>query len=286
MDRARAVLGRIIGINKHSVAAWRKLRSLHIKESNWKKALEAHERVERYSDPRDLRDSGDRRFGAGIRYEIAAARLKAGEHREAVAILRRLLKDDKNFIPAHVKLGEALREQGQEQEAVRTWCEAFETTGSPVFLTVLEEHYLGREQPMAAIEALKRCVSRARSDIVPRFYVGKLYFRLEMLDDAYDTLASLRGRAAYAPTLHYLLGRIYERRNQHREATAEYRMVIKEKDLIQLEYRCRACGESAMEWTARCVACGEWNSVEVDFREEIPLEDLGLAPAPIYTPGR
>ena len=285
IDRARAVLGRIIGVNKHSIAAWRKLRSLHIKEGNWEKALEAHERVARYSDPRDPRDARDRRFGAGIRYEIASAQLKAGEHREAVSILRRLLKDDKGFIPAHVKLGEALRDQGQEQEAVATWCEAFESTGSPVFLTVLEEHYLGREQPLAAIEALKGCVSRARREIVPRFYLGKLYFRLEMLDDAFATLSSLRGRAAYAPTLHYLLGRIHERRNQHHEATAEYRKVIKEKDLVQLEYRCRACGETVMEWTGRCADCGEWNSVEVDFREEIPLEELGLAPAPIYTPG-
>jgi lipopolysaccharide biosynthesis regulator YciM len=285
IDRARAVLGRIIGINRHSIAAWRKLRSLHIKEGNWEKALEAHQRVERYADPRDPRDTADRRFGPGIRYEIAVQRLKSGENREAVAVLRRLLKENKEFIPAHVTLGEALREQGQEQQAVATWCEAFETTGSPVFLTVLEEHYLGREQPLAAIEALKRCISRARKDIVPRFYLGKLYFRLEMLDDAFATLSSLRGRAAYAPTLHYLLGRIHERRHQFREATAEYRRVIKEKDLVQLEYRCRACGETLMEWTGRCPACGEWNSVGVDFREEIPLEELGLAPAPIYTPG-
>ena len=38
-----------------------------------------------------------------------------------------------------------------------------------------------------------------------------------------------------------------------------------------------------MEWNHRCPPCGEWNTIEVDFREEIPLEELGLAPAPIYT---
>ena len=40
-----------------------------------------------------------------------------------------------------------------------------------------------------------------------------------------------------------------------------------------------------MEWTGRFADCGEWNSIDVDFREEIPLEELGLAPAPIYSPG-
>ena len=44
MERARSVVGRILAINKSSVAAWRKLRSLHIKEGNWVQALEAHQR--------------------------------------------------------------------------------------------------------------------------------------------------------------------------------------------------------------------------------------------------
>ena len=115
-----------------------------------------------------------------------------------------------------------------------------------------------------------------------RFYLGKLYFRLEMLDDALSVLSSLKGRASPAPSLHYLLGRIHERRENHREAAREYRKVIKDMDLVQLEYRCQSCGDMSLQWTHRCPACGEWNTVEVDFREEISLEALGLAPAPVY----
>ena len=104
-----------------------------------------------------------------------------------------------------------------------------------------------------------------------------------MLDDAHSVLSSLEGRAAAAPTLHYLLGRIHERRENHAGAVVQYRKVIKEMDLVQLHYVCRACGEATMEWIHRCPACRRWNTVEVNFREEIPLEDLGLAPAPIYS---
>ncbi len=282
MDQARIVLGKIIAINKNSVAAWRKLRSLHIKERNWKKALEAHERVERLANLNDPRDVADRRYGLGIRYEIAAEQLAEGKTKDAIAGLRRVLKVNDQFIPAHVKLGEALHQEGQEAEAVQAWYNGFEGTGSPIFLTALEEHYLQHEQPLAAIEALKRCIAQARKDTLPRFYLGKLYFRLEMLDDALALLASLEGRATYAPTLHYLLGRIHERRNNYREATLEYRKVIKEMDLVQVDYLCHACGDTVMDWVSRCLACGEWNSVEVNFREEITLEELGLAPAPIY----
>lgn len=283
MARARVVLAKIIGINKHSVSAWRKLRSVHVKERNWKPALEAHERVVRLSGPNDPQEASDRCVGLGIRYEIAAAKLQAGKLRESVGLLRKLIKDDASFIPAHVKLGQALAGQGQESDAAQVWFSGFEATGSPIFLSVLEEYYLQREQPLGAIEALKHCIGKVRKDTLPRFYLGKLYFRLEMLDDAMSVLTALKGRASYAPTLHYLLGRIHERRNNHREANSEYRKVIKEMDLVQLEYGCRACGTTTMEWTERCAECREWNTVEVAFREEIPLEELGLAPAPIYT---
>ena len=38
-----------------------------------------------------------------------------------------------------------------------------------------------------------------------------------------------------------------------------------------------------MEWKERCDFCQEWNTVEVNFREEISLEELGLSQAPVYT---
>jgi lipopolysaccharide biosynthesis regulator YciM len=283
LDRARAVLGKIIGINKHSVAAWRKLRALYVKERLWSKALEAHQRVERYAAAADPARDADQGVGMGVRYEMASERLESGRARDAVGDLRKILKDAPAFIPAHVKLGEALVREGQESEGLESWYAGFERTGSPVFLTVLEEHFLQREQPLGAIEALKRCIAASRKDTLPRFHLGKLYFRLEMLDDALTVLSSLEGRASYAPTLHYLLGRIHERRKNHREASVQYRKVIKEMDLVQLEYRCRVCDQTLMEWTDRCTECQEWNTVEVNFREEISPEELGLSSAPVYT---
>jgi lipopolysaccharide biosynthesis regulator YciM len=281
IERARALLGKVLAINKHSTTAWRKLRSLHMKEKAWDKAQDAQERIEKYAS--GALSEPDRRTGVGIRYEMAVSRLEAGRTRDAIQALRKLVKEEPTFLPAHVKLGEALRRDGKDGEAIEAWYRGFELTNSPIFLTVLEEHFLEREQPMAAIEALKRCIVVARKDTIPRFYLGKLYFRLEMLDEALPVLSSLEGRASYAPTLHYLLGRIHERRKNHVQATAEYRKVIKEMELVQLDYRCRACNETLTEWVDRCPACGSWNTVEVNFREEISYEELGLAPAPVYT---
>lgn len=279
IHRARVELGKIIGVNKQSVAAWRKLRALHVSEEGWAQALEAHERVVKLA-PGDERD---RRYGVGLQYELAAEQMRDGKSREAIARLRRIIKNHPNFIPAHAKLGEALLENGQEADGVKAWYSGFEATGSPIFISRLEEHFLQREQPLAAIEALKRCIVKATKETLPRFYLGKLYFRLEMLDDALATLEDLRGLSSYAPTLHFLLGRIHERRQNHERAVTEYRKVIKELDLVQLEYACGYCGTTYVEWSEKCGHCEEWNAIEVNFREEIPLEELGLAPAPIYT---
>jgi lipopolysaccharide biosynthesis regulator YciM len=283
MDRARVVLGRIIAINKNSVAAWRKLRSLHMKEGCWSEAREAHRKVEKLTSAAP--DEADRRVGFGIRYEIAISRLADGNAKDAIAQLLRIVKEHDTFIPAHVGLGRALREAGQDLEAVDAWYHGFEITGSPIFLIALEDHFLDREQPLAGIEALKRCISRSKKDTLPRFYLGKLYFRLEMLDDALAVLTSLEGRATYAPTLHYLVGRIHERRRNFADAAREYRRVVKETDLVQLDFTCRACNAARIDWAERCDDCGEWNTIEINFREEIPLEELGIAPAPIYTTG-
>jgi lipopolysaccharide biosynthesis regulator YciM len=281
LERARAVLARIIGINKNSVSAWRKLRSLHMKAGDWSQALEAHRKVEKLTAAAP--GERDRRAGLGIRYEIAMERLREGRTRDAISQLRRLVDEHTSFIPAHVGLGRALREASQENEAVDAWFRGFEATGSPIFLMALEEHFLEREQPLGGIEALKRCISRSRKDTLPRFHLGKLYFRLEMLDDALAVLSSLEGRATYAPTLHYLLGRIHERRRNPEKAAQEYRKVIKETELVELDFTCRNCGAARVDWSERCESCGEWNTVEVNFREEIPPEELGIAPAPIYT---
>jgi len=284
LDRARAVLATILGINKTSVTAWRKLRDLHVKQRHWDKALEANERVRRLA-PRGARDQDAARFGIGIRYEAATEQIEAGRAKDGLAGLRKLLKLDPRFVPAHVAVGDALSRLGQEADAVAAWHHGFETTGASVFLTRLEEHYLTREQPLAAIEALKRCVAAARRDTLPRLFLGKLYFRLEMLDDALAVLSSIESRTSHAPTLHHLLARIHDRRKNYREAAAEYRRIVKELDLGQHDYRCRACDERLGEWAARCAACGAWNAVEADLREEMSLEELGIAPAPVYSAG-
>lgn len=284
VDKAKAILQKISEIRpRAAVSANRRLRELYMREGDWARALEMHGRALRANE--GAKDAGPReaRIGTGIRYQLAMKHLDDDKPKVALGLFQKLIKDEPGFIPAYIRVGEILREMGDDQEAATVWNHGFDETGSPIFLTVLEEHYLDREQPIEAIESLKACVARAKNDTLPRFFLGKLFFRLEMLDDALATLKTLEGRTAYAPTLHYLIGRINERRANFRAAAEQFRKVIKHLELVKLQYRCRGCQSQIGEWSDRCPKCEDWNTIEIDFREDMTLQELGISSAPVYS---
>jgi len=285
LDKAKATLAKIIDIKpKASLSAYRRLRAISMKEGSWVAALEAHNKIERVLRKSGRRpDEHERKTGLGIRYSLGLKYQSEGKTKVAVSLYRRLIKEDPSFIPAYIRLGTTLRETGDAREAVEVWNRGFELTSSPIFLTALEEHFLDEGEPLAAIEALRHCVATAKKDTLPRFFLGKLYFRLEMLDESAEILSALQGRTSYAPTLHYLIGRINERRGNHRSAAEQYRKVLKDLNLMKVEYRCRSCAATLSEWMDRCPKCEEWNTIELDIREDISLQELGIATAPIYS---
>jgi tetratricopeptide (TPR) repeat protein len=214
---------------------------------------------------------------------LARRHLDEGRPRDAIGVLRRLIRMDPAFVPAHLRLGRALTALGQPESAVEAWEEGWQATGHPIFLTAIEDHYLREEQPRRAIEALKSAVWKGGQDILPRFFLGKLYLRLEMLDEALAEFARLRGRVAHFPALHYSLARIHERHGNYREAIRELETLLSQAEALRAEYACSTCARRYPEWSEHCERCGEWNTIGVDFREERGVEELGLSSAPVYT---
>src|SRR5439155_4446335 len=118
---------------------------------------------------------------------------------------------------------------------------------------------------------------------LPRLCLGKLFFRLDMLDEALETLKRLEGRTSHAPPRHYQNGRIHERRTNFKAASEQFRKVVQELELVKLEYRCQACQVRLTEWSDRCPKCELWNTIEIDFREDMTLQELGISRAPVYS---
>jgi tetratricopeptide (TPR) repeat protein len=283
-ENAKAVLNRIIAMDpKRSLNAYRQFRAICVREGAWDKAWEIQQRIEELLSGLGRPPRSEKKHHLAIRLMLARRHVDEGRPRDAIGVLRRIIRMEPAFVPAHLRLGRALTALGQPESAVEAWEEGWQATGHPIFLTTIEDHYLREEQPRRAIEALKSAVWKSRQDILPRFFLGKLYLRLEMLDEALAEFSRLRGRVAHFPALHYSLARIHERHGNYREAIRELETLLSQAEPLRAEYACATCARRYPEWTEHCERCGEWNTIGVDFREERGVEELGLSSAPVYT---
>ena len=65
------------------------------------------------------------------------------------------------------------------------------------------------------------------------------------------------------------------------QAAREYGYLLNQVDL-RLEYRCAVCSSRYSAWRDLCDTCGEWNTIQLDLKEQLTLEELGISPAPVY----
>jgi len=285
-DVARETLNRIAReIQGAGLEVLRRRRSEAIGARDWNEAAEIHARITAI-----LNESGDDRslvreagLAQGLDYQRGVLALEQERVAEASDLFRRLLAHEPRFLPARIMLGEAELLAGRESEAIAIWRSGYLETGSPVFLQRIEDHFIEGEQPMQAIETLHGLIHEAGNDLLPRFYLGRLYYRLEMLDEAQRALGALGDRIRSSPTYHYLLGRIHERRADPGKAVEAYSACLHELGLGQAEYVCHVCQQRYADWQDFCARCRSWNSVEVNFEEEkLSAEELGVQPVPAW----
>ena len=281
--KSKVVLNRIIQLRpRKAVSAYRKLRKYALKEGDWSRAWEIQGLIEAQTEKTPYKMEAERRFNAGIRYQIALEKAR-DNRREGANLMRKIVRSNPEFVPGHVKLGSVLIEMGQAGAGVEAWARGFEATGSPVFLTCMEDHFLANSEPESAIEALRTAVTRSRSDFLPRLFLARLYLRLEMIDEAHREFRALKDRVSSSPSMHAFLASIHERRGDPREAVAEYREALKLLDLPRLYYRCGVCETRYPDWIDRCGVCMEWNQIVLDFGEDESLEEMGSAQGPLYS---
>jgi len=285
LDRTRLALSKIIEMDPHkSMSALRRLRKLQIKEGDWSAALKTQGRIEGLIDKTPYKVEAEKRYGVGLRYQIGANLADKSKPREAIQHLRKVLKSEPRFVPALLKLGQAQGASGDPEAAVTTWRSGFLETGAPIFLTALQNHFLEMEAPQVAIDMFRSLIAEAGDrDVMPRFFLGMLFLRLEMIDEAYREFERLQGRVDHSPALHYYTGKALARRNDSGGAASEFERALNQVDLPQLQYQCSVCSTWYRSWADRCERCGEWNTVQMDLREARSLEEMGLSATPVYS---
>jgi lipopolysaccharide biosynthesis regulator YciM len=237
----------------------RRARDEAVQGRRWLAALETQERLLGLVPSRDR--AAESEWLAIIHYERGREELTRGNPGGATAAFRTALRTDRHFLPATLALGDALQAAGDHREAVRGWERAVETDPALPILGRLERVYRDEGRPSRMIALYRSAAERVPDDLALAVELGRVYFDLEMLDEAADQFEKIEVRAPDLPVVHAFLGAVFEHRGETAEAFAEYRRALRLGGAFTVTHRCRACGATATQWQDRCLHCRRWNTL-------------------------
>jgi tetratricopeptide (TPR) repeat protein len=239
--------------------ALRALRDFAIEAGDWDEAVAVQQRLLTTAPVAD-REVESEWLAVGY-YELGRLELARANPAAAVTHFRAALRADRDFLPGVLALGDALDAAGEHREAVRTWERAAETSPVLPLLARLERVYRREDRPGRMIALYRAAVERAPDDLGLAAALGRVYFELEMLDEAAEQFEKLEVQAPELPVVHAFLGAIFERRGQNRDAFDEYRRALRLGHGFDWPHRCAACGVPAPTWQDRCTRCHRWNTL-------------------------
>jgi tetratricopeptide (TPR) repeat protein len=236
-----------------------RLRDIYVKQERWDDAHAWQERVFKAA-PAGAEQASARAMLCGIKYEIGQRWLAKGDREEARRAFRGAIKIDKAFLPAYIGWGEVILQEGRVRDAVSLYEKAYGVIGDVLLLHRLEDLYIEMGEPEQVLRLYHDAVRSDPDNHVLRFYLGKVYYRLEMLDEAHETLSAIDASDEHFPDLHRLLGNLALRQGNDQLAIEEYKRALGLKKRVMVPYYCPACDYHTLRWSGRCPRCKAWNT--------------------------
>ncbi len=265
-DEALKYLEEILDIDSGNLTAISRKRAILERKEKWDDLLSLQKAAIKAANEDDKQEE-ERRL-LGYKYEYARTSLESGHLEKAEKVFRTILKIDNTFLPAHLGLAEVLSTKGETEEAINILEKGFENLNSIILLARLEDMLINVGEPGRLLRFYKNAVSKNPNDHALKFLLGKLYYRLEMVDDAMDVLNSIDTSLFSSPELYSLRGELYMKRNQTQKALDELRKACGIKRSLMIKYCCSRCSHISDDWTGRCAKCSEWNTYRLDVHGE------------------
>lgn len=270
MERLMEVTGRtqdaikyvdeILNIDRTNLSALYIKRKLLEDMQKWEELIDLERDIIK-ALPDEKSRKQERRYLAGYKYELGRTSLERKDLERAKKSFKTAIKIDRFFIPAYLGLVEVMLLEGSQEEAVEFLWNSYEETTSPLLLARLEDLLISSGEPARLIRYYKSAIQKRPSDILLNFLLGKLYYRLEMVDEAIEVLGQIEAQQGTSfPELHRIMGNLYLRRREVERAAREFRKAIDLKSSLRLNYCCSICGYLSDTWSGRCPNCKEWNS--------------------------
>lgn len=259
-QEALRYLDNILEIDDKNPKAFYRKRDIFEKNGRWEELLDVQNKIIKSDIPAEEKEKEERRLN-GYKYELGLYYLGQGDIDKAIRTLKSVVKTDKDFIAAYLALSDAYLKDGNSDEAEEILRRGFAETSSLVILVRLEDHLMAMGEPDRAIDIYQKAIRQKPQDVGLHFFLAKLYYRLEMVDYAFETATSIDTATFDSPDLHILLGSIYERRMQYEKATEEFKKALRVDRTLMMLFHCSHCGYTSQEWVGRCPDCKMWNTI-------------------------
>lgn len=251
---------KILRIEPDNLTALIRKRDLSIRLEKWSEALEIQHRLLKASLPESERRA-ENLLLTGCMYEVGRQLLERGHPDKARRYFRGAIKKDRTFLPAYIGIGEILIQEGKTKQAVEILKKVYAKTHNVIILHRLEELFLDQGEPSEIIRTYQEALQQNPNDPVLQFYLGKLYYRLEMVDEAFDILSTIEGPQDQLVDYHKIMANLFLRKQHMEQAVVELKKALQFKKRVVVPYVCTACQQETAEWAGRCRRCGNWNSL-------------------------
>jgi tetratricopeptide (TPR) repeat protein len=251
---------KILRIEPDNLTALIRKRDLSIRLEKWSEALEIQHRLLKASLPESERRA-ETLLLTGCMYEVGRQLLERGHPDKARRYFRGAIKKDRTFLPAYIGIGEILIQEGKTKQAVEILKKVYAKTHNVIILHRLEELFLDQGEPSEIIRTYQDALQQNPNDPVLQFYLGKLYYRLEMVDEAFDILSTIEGPQDQLVDYHKIMANLFLRKQHMEQAVVELKKALQFKKRVVVPYVCTACQQETAEWAGRCRRCGSWNSL-------------------------
>ncbi len=257
-EEAIAYADDILESDPKNIAALYKKRKLLEKLGRWDDLVYLQKGLLRNAGSEEERQK-EQSLQIGYKYESGRESLESGNIEKAKKTFRAVIKLKKDFIPAHLGYAEVMIQEGNTEDAINYLERVYTERKSMIILARLEDLILGVGEPMRLINLYKKSIAGNPSDNVLKFFLAKLYYRLEMLDDALEMTGAIENPLAF-PEITKIRGGIFMKRGQFEKASGEFRSALNMRMTLKIPYCCANCAYISDDWSGRCPSCGEWNS--------------------------
>ncbi|OQW34077.1 MAG: hypothetical protein A4E19_18875 [Nitrospira sp. SG-bin1] len=259
-EEALQTLQKILKIEPDNLTALIRKRNLNIRMERWSDALEIQHRLIKANLPAPEKQAEEALL-VGCMYEVGRQLLERGHPDKARRYFRGAIKKDRSFLPAYIGMGEILLHEGKTKDAVEILKKVYSRTRSVIILHRLEELYLDQGEPSEIIRVYQEALQQDPHNPVLQFYLGKLYYRLEMVDEAFDLLSTIEGPQDHLLDYHKIMANLFLRKQHFEEAIVELKKALSFKKRVIVPYICTQCQLESVEWTGRCRGCAKWNTL-------------------------